>query len=357
MSSISSTVCAGCKNTLPRKEYLTCAICKAKYDNECGNVPLRQFQQMDSQHKSNWKCPECLNKQPKMGNIHTPVRSAVVSGENKTCTDTSEVSYVTTRKKPSKSPPHITSKCKDNDFDLTESKLRDIIQQELASTIQKLVSSQLNTINNQISGFYTMLDIYYQNVRGLRTKTNDVFKNILNSDYKIIALTETWLNSTISSNEIFDSRYVVYRKDRACSENSKKDGGGVLIAVSRDISSYRMTHWESDDENIWIVVDVTGNRSIKKIGLCVVYMSPPVKIEKLVKYLETVDIVTNQVDDVVIVGDFNMSFINWNSSDSCNLQRLHSSFIDFTGKYVGASMRVGSIGGWRMEAASSYSPQ
>ncbi|CAH0721165.1 unnamed protein product, partial [Brenthis ino] len=128
---------------------------------------------MDSQHKSNWKCPECLNKQPKMGNIHTPVRSAVVSGENKICTDTSEVSYVTTRKKPSKSPPHITSKCKDNDFDLTESKLRDIIQQELASTIQKLVSSQLNTINNQISGFCESINFINAQYEEMKSKLEE----------------------------------------------------------------------------------------------------------------------------------------------------------------------------------------
>ncbi|KAL4709283.1 hypothetical protein ACJJTC_013343 [Scirpophaga incertulas] len=80
-----------------------------------------------------------------------------------------------------------------------------------------------------------MCDLYYQNTRGLRTKTNQLYTNVLNCSYDIIVFTETWLNCGIRDSELFDSRYDLYRRDRITSENgSNLDGGGVLIAVLRD---------------------------------------------------------------------------------------------------------------------------
>jgi len=47
------------------------------------------------------------------------------------------------------------------------------------------------------------------------TKMQSVFMNTSNSDYDIIILVETWLNSNFSSNEFFDPKlFQVFRKDR-----------------------------------------------------------------------------------------------------------------------------------------------
>ncbi|CAH2083313.1 unnamed protein product [Euphydryas editha] len=69
------------------------------------------------------------------------------------------------------------------------------------------------------------VNIYYQNVRGLRTKTEDVLTNVLINSYNVIVFTETWLNSNVTNSEFIDKRYTVYRRDRLCSETTKKDGG------------------------------------------------------------------------------------------------------------------------------------
>lgn len=60
------------------------------------------------------------------------------------------------------------------------------------------------------------LKCFYQNTRGLRSKIAHGLKNrISNTDYHIIALTETWLNDSISSESIFDHElFVVHRSDR-----------------------------------------------------------------------------------------------------------------------------------------------
>jgi len=53
------------------------------------------------------------------------------------------------------------------------------------------------------------IDIFYQNVRGLRTRLLDLYTSVSSSSYDIIILTETWLNSNINNGEILDDRYVV----------------------------------------------------------------------------------------------------------------------------------------------------
>lgn len=58
-----------------------------------------------------------------------------------------------------------------------------------------------------------MLVIYYQNVRGLRTKIDDFFLAVSEALYDIIVLTETWLDEKIYSAQLFGNTYNVYRND------------------------------------------------------------------------------------------------------------------------------------------------
>lgn len=75
--------------------------------------------------------------------------------------------------------------------------------------------------------------IFYQNVNRIRSKTVDIFLNVLNSSYDIICLTETNLNDSIYDGELFDTRYNVVRRDRHESSSRKSEGGGVLIAIKK----------------------------------------------------------------------------------------------------------------------------
>lgn len=52
------------------------------------------------------------------------------------------------------------------------------------------------------------LNVYYQNARGMRTKTNIFYRNVCSNNYDIILLTETWLVDGIADSELFDCRYV-----------------------------------------------------------------------------------------------------------------------------------------------------
>jgi hypothetical protein len=45
-------------------------------------------------------------------------------------------------------------------------------------------------------------DIYYQKVRGLRTKQLELYDNVWSTDHNIICSTETWLNDVLQSQSI-----------------------------------------------------------------------------------------------------------------------------------------------------------
>ena len=78
-------------------------------------------------------------------------------------------------------------------------------------------------------------------------------------------ITETFLDSTIATSEIFSSNYTVYRLDRNC------HGGGVLIAVLEAVDSFVCPQYARPDiELLWIQLLVTS----KPIMFGVFYRPP-----------------------------------------------------------------------------------
>jgi len=76
------------------------------------------------------------------------------------------------------------------------------------------------------------LRIFYQNVRGLRTKFNFIRTIFpIFCFYDIIIVTETWLTSDISSFELSLFGFQIFRLDRNIFISVCKRGGGVLIAM------------------------------------------------------------------------------------------------------------------------------
>ena len=59
------------------------------------------------------------------------------------------------------------------------------------------------------------LSLYYQNVRGLRTKCSEFYLSSSTCNFDVIALSETWLNSSFYDSELFHSDFTVYRCDRS----------------------------------------------------------------------------------------------------------------------------------------------
>ena len=71
-----------------------------------------------------------------------------------------------------------------------------------------------------------------------------------------MVLTETWLNDEILSQQLFGNGYSVYRNDRDPTSTGKNRGGGVLIAVSKRLSSTTsLIQVAQHIEQLWVKID------------------------------------------------------------------------------------------------------
>lgn len=154
------------------------------------------------------------------------------------------------------------------------------------------------------------LNIYYQNCRSIRNRLLDLRLGLLNSNYDVIVLTETWLRAGICDSEIADDRYYVYRRDRCSSTSTKKDGGGVLIAIKKNICSYRKCDWESPCvEEIILLLPSVGHGVIL-VASYIPPLSGPATYD--VHFNKLYDIAPDYVNhNFILMGDYNQPGIRW----------------------------------------------
>ncbi|KAG7306984.1 hypothetical protein JYU34_007107 [Plutella xylostella] len=137
------------------------------------------------------------------------------------------------------------------------------------------------------------------------------------------------------NNELFDARYNIIRRDRESSKYSyKKDGGGVIVAVSNKYNCKRMLQWESDFEDIWLTIEIPNHKC--SFVLCASYLPPPVDSSLLKKYLKHCNRVFDSCknEQICMIGDYNVSSIDWDLVNDANVNYKASTLgeilIDFT---------------------------
>lgn len=172
------------------------------------------------------------------------------------------------------------------------------------------------------------LKLFYQNVRGVRTKTLQFSKNLLTVDYDLLFITETWLIDSVLDSELTDSRYHLFRRDR------KSDAhGGIMVLCKVGLNARARPEWERrhfDVECLWISIDGRAINSDKDLHVGLVYMPPgnqlPQRVTKLNEWVsEVAALVPN--DYFMILGDFNLYNIKWNESlDPEHLKKGTSEF-------------------------------
>lgn len=157
-----------------------------------------------------------------------------------------------------------------------------------------------------------IINIYYQNVRGLNTKLQDLSLAALTCNYDIYAFTETWLNSQVLNAEILSSNYNIIRCDRNFAETNKKKGGGVLIALNNkyvydelNLSFIRETLPQID------IVGVKVTIHFQNIFVFILYVPPNtqhVSYESLFECIESLDYLNDEI--IYFIGDFNIPEYN-----------------------------------------------
>ena len=163
-------------------------------------------------------------------------------------------------------------------------------------------------MSNNSTKFSHNLKIYYQNVRGLNSKTAQVKLEVASQDIDIIVFTETFLKEGNFNYEIFDCEtYEVFRRDRDKDTSSKGGGGGVLIAVKKS-SSYRVirrNEWENPSlEDLWIQITPTKGTSLL-INVC--YLPKEVSDDSYETHFAAISERVNALSEnqIVLLGDYN----------------------------------------------------
>ena len=155
------------------------------------------------------------------------------------------------------------------------------------------------------------ISVYYQNVRSLKAfSTNDdglrecklsVLKDIVyGSDFDLVALTETWLNSAVTDLEILP-HYNIFRKDR-----TGRPGGGVLLAVKDRITVKNTLSLPGETIAVEIIL---RNNELALVAVC--YRAPD--DQKFLPHFKSVldTACQSKYSSTLILGDFNFPSIQW----------------------------------------------
>lgn len=157
------------------------------------------------------------------------------------------------------------------------------------------------------------LRIYFQNINGMRSKLIDFSLAVLEEDYDVIAIVETWLYPDILTSEFFnENNYNVYRRDRCTFKHQR--GGGIFIAVKSQFSSSLISlNYPDTIEQLCVCISPSPAFNYK-LFIFVSYIPPSSPILTYNMHLENffTPLVNNIGDEnVIICGDFNLPNIDW----------------------------------------------
>jgi exonuclease III len=136
---------------------------------------------------------------------------------------------------------------------------------------------------------------------------------ILDNQYKIIAVSESWLNSNVSNAEVQIEGYNLIRHDRL-----RKSGGGVCAYIHTSLKAHAIRELTATSDTgfqqLWIKVQ---NRKLRSILICVTYKPPSCPTVCLEQYfVPTYTKALCYNKDIVICGDLNCNLINNESPDT-----------------------------------------
>ncbi len=160
------------------------------------------------------------------------------------------------------------------------------------------------------------LHFVHLNIRSLLPKIDEIRCLLKNCKVGIFCLTETWLDSSVTNNEIKVDNSNVIRKDR------NRQGGGVCIFIRSDIN-FNVLDINVEQELLFLNLLLPATKPIL-FGVC---YHPPSQNN----FYEGLEFVLNNNNDdlaqeCIIMGDFNTNISNRTGDNFKALQSLCQSF-------------------------------
>lgn len=157
------------------------------------------------------------------------------------------------------------------------------------------------TKNQEKSG--KSFELYYQNVRGLRTKLDEFSLGISCSNADLFAITETGCNKSIHDAEMIPQGYTILRCDRA---DGRKQGGACLVASPR-LEMQRIRSDVDIDEQVFELIAASIYLHKRYLFLlCVIYIPPNSSENDYMLLFRIIEQYCSRYNNVLVLGDFNL---------------------------------------------------
>lgn len=156
----------------------------------------------------------------------------------------------------------------------------------------------------------------YQNIHSIKGQERIAdfrSKVSLVDDFDILVLTETWLSEEIGDTELGLFKFNVFRCDRSIFSSSKSNGGGVLIALKKNLK-YTVIPIIDNSFEILLINVLNGNDSFI-IGA--VYVPPIYSFDYYNNLLECIQSsisdasLNKQLCKLILLGDYNIPGYSW----------------------------------------------
>ncbi|MGK2860350.1 MAG: endonuclease/exonuclease/phosphatase family protein [Chitinophagaceae bacterium] len=175
----------------------------------------------------------------------------------------------------------------------------------------KTVVKNSKTIADRSTG---TLNCLYLNARSIVNKHSELEIYVNDENIDIIGITETWMTSSISDNEMNIDGYTLLRQDR--NDEIKQRGGGVALYIRNNLNFVRRDELYATNfpESIWCSIQCAGENTL--IGVC--YRAPDCCSVNDEALYSLIDMVSKE--DVIIMGDFNFPQFNWNRIETLDVE-------------------------------------
>ncbi|XP_068704053.1 uncharacterized protein [Montipora foliosa] len=159
----------------------------------------------------------------------------------------------------------------------------------------------------------------HRNSRSIGKKLNELQALSIGND--LVFCVESWLNPNYLNCELLPSSadFTIYRRDR-----KNRRGGGVFLAVKNRLPSIRRRDLETDAK---ILACELRPDSRRKILAVVFYRPQDTDLEYLKQLKKTLLLASKaKFDQILVIGDFNLSEIDWQTGTAKAGDCLHNYF-------------------------------
>ena len=164
------------------------------------------------------------------------------------------------------------------------------------------VDSSIDKINKDFKNYMNSLKIGHLNARSIPKQFDELNRLVHDTNFDILGISETWLNSGVPDNRVNIFGYKTVRRDRIGAR-----GGGVCFYIA-DCISFKIidtSHVHDVPEMLW--VEMMFGKCKMAVG--VMYRSPKVHVNIFNDLADVINYVRNSYNHCILLGDFNVDML------------------------------------------------